>query len=408
MPVHFISTIFVASTLLIACDSMVLACPFCRPVKTTFTEDINAADVAVLGELISRPQRPDTNEGEIPAADIIDSYKTTFKIQKVYRGDAGVNPGDEIVAIYTGDAPIGTNCLLRGIGEDDLQWAPPIPLSARAQKYVEEVLELPESGAGRLNFFEDYLEDEDATLRGDAFDEFARADYQALKDISTQIDRPRLLRWIQNPEVTPSNRRLYFTMLSVCGTEADGQLLREMIVAGDPTQLKGLDSLLSCYLTLQGSDGIPLIEDQFLRGGIFWDPEYVHTYAAIMAIRFQGQESHIIPKERLIEALRIVLDRPELADLVIPDLARWKDWDSMARLIQMFKSAGKKSSWVRVPIVNFLRACPLPEAKEELEQLAKIDPDAVRRATTFFPFAPGNREKKSEKGSDSAGEKNSE
>ena len=117
---HFISTIFVALTLLIACDCRVLACPFCRPVKTTFTEDINAADVAVLGELISRPQRPDTNEGEIPAADIIDSYKTTFKIQKVYRGDARVNPGDEIVAIYTGDAPIGTNCLLRGIGEDEL------------------------------------------------------------------------------------------------------------------------------------------------------------------------------------------------------------------------------------------------------------------------------------------------
>jgi hypothetical protein len=194
-------------------------------------------------------------------------------------------------------------------------------------------------------------------------------------------------------------------MLSVCGTEADGQLLREMIVSGDPTQLKGLDSLVSCYLTLRGADGIPLIEDQFLRGGVFWDPEYVHTYAAIMAIRFQGQEGHIIPKERLIEALRIVLDRPELADLVIPDLARWKDWDSMARLIQMFKNAGKKSSWVRVPIVNFLRACPLPEAKEELEQLAKIDPDAVRRATTFFPFAPGNRGKKPEKGSDSTGEK---
>ena len=82
---HFTSTIFVALTLLIACDSRVLACPFCRPVKTTFTEDINAADVAVLGELVSRPQRPDTNEGEIPAADIIDSYKTTFKIQKVYQ-----------------------------------------------------------------------------------------------------------------------------------------------------------------------------------------------------------------------------------------------------------------------------------------------------------------------------------
>ena len=139
-----------------------------------------------------------------------------------------------------------------------------------------------------------------------------------------------------------------------------------------------------------------LIEDEFLRGGVFWDPEYVHTYAAIMAIRFQGQEGDTIPRDRLIDALRIVLDRPELADLVIPDLARWKDWASMDHLVQMFKNAGEKSSWVRVPIVNFLRACPLPEAKEQLGELAKIDPDAVRRATTFFPFATGSRGKKSE------------
>ena len=172
-----------------------------------------------------------------------------------------------------------------------------------------------------------------------------------------------------------------------------------MIVSGDEAQLKGLDSLISCYLTIAGADGIDLIEDQFLRGGVFWDPEYVHTYAAIMAIRFQGQESKTISRERLIAALRIVLDRPELADLVIPDLARWEDWGSMDRLVQMFKNAGEKSSWVRVPIVNFLRACPLPEAKEQLGELAKIDPDAIRRATTFFPFATGGQGKKSAKDS---------
>ena len=377
--------------------SLLLACPFCRPVKTTFTEDINAADVAVLGELVARPKRPDSSEGELPAADIIDSYKTTFRIKKIYKGDKRVNLGDEIVAIYTGDAPIGAECLLRGIGkEEDLQWVPPLPLSQRAQTYVEQVLKLPENGAERLIFFEDYLEDKDPVLQGDAFDEFARADYQALKDVRASIDHERLLKWIQNPDVTPSNRRLYFTMLSVCGKPEDLDLLREMLVSGDENQLKGLDSLISCYLTLAGAKGIDLVEDEFLRGGVFWDPEYVHTYAAIMAIRFQGQEGDIIPRDRLIAALQIVLDRPELADLVIPDLARWKDWASMDRLVQMFKDAGEKSSWVRVPIVNFLRACPLPEAKEQLGELAKIDPDAVRRATTFFPFATGSRGKKSE------------
>ncbi len=386
-----------AIVLILSCaNNFALACPFCRPVKTTFTEDINAADVAVLGELVDRPKRPDSSEGELPAADIIDSYKTKFRIKKIYKGDKRVRTGDEIVAIYTGDAPVGAQCLLRGIGKEDLQWAPPVPLGQRAQAYVEQVLKLPASGADRLIFFENYLEDKDPVLQGDAFDEFARADYQALKDIRDEIDHERLLTWIKNPDVTPSNRRLYFTMLSVCGKPQDLEFLQEMIVSGDERQLKGLDSLISCYLTLAGAAGIDLIEDEFLRGGVFWDPEYVHTYAAIMAIRFQGQEEDTIPRDRLVAALRIVLDRPELADLVIPDLARWKDWASMDRLVQMFKDAGEKSSWVRVPIVNFLRACPLPQAKEQLGELAEIDPDAVRRATTFFPFATGRRGNKSE------------
>ncbi len=363
------------------------ACPFCRPVKTTFTEDINAADVAVLAELTHRPERPDPDEGEIPAADIIDSYKTTFRIKKIYRGAEHVKIGQEVTAIYTGDTGVGSLCLLRGVQPDQLQWAPPIVLSPRAQRYVEEVLKLPEEGPARLTFFQDYLEDSDPTLQGDAFDEFARADYKALGEIKDAIDHQRLLDWINDPEVTPSNRRLYFTMLSVCGQPNDKKRLEAMIVSGDENQLKGLDSLIACYLTLAGPDGLPLIEEQFLRGGNFWDPEYVHTYAAIMALRFHGQESTVIPKDRLLSALRIVLDRPQLADLVIPDLARWKDWKSMERLVQMFKDSGKKSSWVRVPIINYLRACPLPEAKEQLELLADIDPDAIRRATTFFPFA---------------------
>jgi hypothetical protein len=81
-----------------------------------------------------------------------------------------------------------------------------------------------------------------------------------------------------------------------------------------------------------------------------------------------------------------MLERPELADLVIPDLAKWQDWEIMPRLVQLFKDADDKSSWVRVPVVNYLRACPLPKAKEYIDELNQIDPEAVKRAKTFFPF----------------------
>ena len=89
-----------------------------------------------------------------------------------------------------------------------------------------------------------------------------------------------------------------------------------------------------------------------------------------------------------------MLDRPQLADLVIPDLAKWEDWSQMARLVSLFKDADEKSSWVRVPVINYLRACPLPKSKEHIKELEKVDPAAVKRARTFFPFGVDKKDPK--------------
>ena len=202
------------------------------------------------------------------------------------------------------------------------------------------------------------------------------------------MQRDKLLAWINDKNVLASRRRLYLTMLGVCGSEDDASLLEELITrqepAGEPKT--ALDALLACYLTLKGPEGMKLVEDRFLKDE---KAEYTDTYSAIMALRFHGQEEKIIPKERLVEGLRHMLDRPQMADLVIPDLARWQDWKSMDKLVQLFKDADDKSSWVRVPVVQFLKACPLPEAQQHIAALEKIDPEAVKRASFFVPLGSG-------------------
>lgn len=41
-------------------------------------------------------------------------------------------------------------------------------------------------------------------------------------------------------------------------------------------------------------------------------------------------------------------------------------------------------------MINYLRACPLPKAKERMDELAKLDPETVKRASTlFFPLGAG-------------------
>jgi hypothetical protein len=158
----------------------------------------------------------------------------------------------------------------------------------------------------------------------------------------------------------------------------------EQMIRNEDRQVRAaLDALIACYLNLTHGDGMPLVEDLFLKNT---NAEYTDTYAAIMALRFHGQETKVVPKARLTEAMRHMLDRPQLADLVIPDLARWQDWSVMDRLVKLFKNADDDSIWVRVPVINYLRACPLPEAKTYIEELAKIDPEAVKRASQFFPI----------------------
>ncbi|HWC88057.1 MAG TPA: hypothetical protein VG433_00315, partial [Pirellulales bacterium] len=51
-----------------------------------------------------------------------------------------------------------------------------------------------------------------------------------------------------------------------------------------------------------------------------------------------------------------------------------------------FKNADEESIWVRVPVISYLQACPLPKAKQYIAELAQIDPDAVKRANSFFPL----------------------
>jgi hypothetical protein len=359
--------------------STLSACPFCAAVSQTFTEEIDSMDAVVIGELLKLPPKAKPNEDVANR----EAPKATFKIVQVVKGDTFLEGMKTVQTIYFGDGKIGQPFLIMGVDPPKLMWSTPLQITARARKYIPQLLALPKEGPQRLEFFQQHLEDEDEMLARDAYDEFAKAPYAEVIALKEKMDHERLVYWIQNQDVPASRRRLYLTMLGVCGTEQDLPMLESMLRSEDRKAKAGLDAMIGCYLTLKGSEGMPLVEELFLKND---KAEYADTYAAIMALRFHGSETDVIPRKRILQGLRFMLDRPQLADLVIPDLARWEDWDSMPRLVQLFKEADEKSSWVRVPVINYLRACPKPEAEKYITELEKIDPDAVKRANTFFPF----------------------
>lgn len=325
-------------------------------------------DAVVIAEAIPGEER-DADTGQVK-----------LKVTRVLKGKEHAKVGETVVAVYYGNVAEGRTFMLSGVDPPDLQWSC-LPVNDRSEKYLAQVVVLPDDDLARLRFYQSFLEDKDSMLARDAYDEFAIAPYDAVRKLKGEMNHDQLVGWIQDPEMPADRKRLYLTMLGVCGSEADLPMLEAMLRSDQKSTRSGLDALIACYLTLAGEGGLPLVNELFLENK---KSPYADTYAAIMAIRFHGTEGDTIARSALLPSLHAVLDRTDLADLVIPDLARWGDWSQIDRLVQLFTEADKDNNWVRVPVVNYLRACPLPEAEAALAKLKEIDPDSVRRANTFF------------------------
>lgn len=355
-----------------------LACPFCNAVSQTLRQEMAAMDSVVIAISTQDASERDAETG-----------KLMMKVVQVLKGGDLVQVGDELEAIYYGDVTKGRRFMLSGVDPPQLQWSC-LPVTERAETYIGKMNALEDDDLVRLKFYYQFLQDEESMLARDAYDEFAIAPYDAVKKLAPEMDHDQLVKWISDPEMPTDRKRLYLTLLGVCGGKDDLSMLEKMLRSTSKSSRGGLDAMIACYLTLGGESGLGLINELFLANK---QAPYADTYQAIMAIRFHGTEGDVIPRSALVESLHHVLDRKDLADLVIPDLARWNDWSQINRLVNLFETADPENNWVRVPVVNYLRACPLDSAKEALKKIEKIDPESVRRANTFFSIPVPARDK---------------
>ena len=400
----------------ITTSGFALACPFCSVETQTLSEETRGADAVVLAKLVK--EAPASANAADP-----NSGTATFQIVEVLHGQESLKGAKEIGVVFFGDSNREKTYLVNGIGKDKIDWTTPLPLSAAAVTYVKQLPTVPQTGADRLVFFQDYLEHADPLLAQDSYDEFARAPYSELRDLKPRMKHDRVVKWVTDPEVSPSRRRLYLTMLGICGSKADVPMLEAMIasdfetmkpaleqmsrtalVMGGPIGLPvwidavqqeerrkklGLDALVACYLILRGPDGLELVENRFLKNP---HAEYTHIYSTIMALRFHGDENTgVLPKERLLASMRLLLNNPDFADQVILDLSRWEDWSVLDRLVEMFKKSDAKG-YVRQPVVSYLTvASEQPgdvgtRAKAAMAELEKLDPETVKTARSLMAF----------------------
>ena len=421
--------------------SLAVACPYCTVESQTLTEEIAASDAVVLARLI-KPAVPLTEGpnalGEFGVVDP-ETGRAKFEIEEILLGDNLLEGVEQIEAVFFGEPDDTKQYFIRGVGmgtvAGDLDWNIPMPLTDAAVDYIHQLDGLPEAGPKRLEHFLQYLQHEDPLLAQDTYDEFARAPYADLIALADQIDRPQLWQWIEDRDVSPSRRSLFFTMLGVCGKDDDIARLRKMMLADQrvlrsaaeaaaaaslglggaitlpvtPEMVSmeqrrkqlGFNALVGCYLKLSGSDGLDVIDEYFLADP---DADPTKVYGALIALRFLGEETDDVPMERLLESMRLVLGKPDFAEQAITDLARWEDWSVLDRLVTMFENAPPRT-YVKEPIVAYLdqasrQAGSVGErANTALEKIEQLDPDTVKRARSLLAFGfLGRARGKAEKG----------
>ncbi len=346
------------------------ACPFCRSVSQTFSDRLRAAAVVVRARLLEVPD-PDA------PANLVRTWP--YRVQQVLKGKQYVRPGQQILAPRLQSPKPGTQVVILGADPPDIYWAVPVEISDRAWSYIQRLPSLPPEGPQRLRHFLPLLVDTDPFVAADAYDEFAKAPYEAVKGLRPWLDPAWLRQHIQHPQRSASLKRLLLLLLAQCGQEEDARWLEELLAKGPwpGEQVRWLDSAIACYLTLSGPQGLPLVRKRFLQ-----DPRvpFGEVYAAVLALRFHGQQEQIIPRQELVQALHDVLDRPPLVDLVLPDLARWEDWSLVERLGRLFEQLGPQEQFVRPAIVRYMLVCPRPEARQLLARWEKQHPRLVRQA----------------------------
>ena len=350
------------------------ACPLCGPSLQSIADDVAGANAVVVARFVSAIP---VSEEDAPGQKAV---QVTLKIVDVIKGEAQLK-ATNISSVYYGQLQPGDLFLLLAIRRDRLEWTTPLKISERTRSYLPQLSKLPKDGSERLAFFLTYLEDDDALLAQDACREFVKAPYATIRVLADRLPREKLLRWVETPRVA-GHRQLYFMLLGLCGEWRDLPRLEAMLRSTPGKPKTGVDAMIACYLSIAGEDGLPLVEELFLKNTKAAFPD---TYAAMMAIQFHITEAKILPRDRLLSALRSVLERPQIADLVIPPLVHCQDWSCVDKLAELFKAADDKSNFVKLPIINYLRVCPLPEAKQRLAELEKLDPETVQRAITMFP-----------------------
>ncbi|WP_166831752.1 hypothetical protein [Thalassoroseus pseudoceratinae] len=365
----------------------VMACPFCGGPQLTLKERAIESDAIGFATFLrtESTSASDTNDHAL------------FKVDQVLLGMRYVKSG-AIIRVDTRESLAkGQTYLLFGAKRTRLSWGDPIPATKAVCDYLQDAPGVREPTPIRLKYYVQFLEHADETIAVDAFSEFGNARYDDIAAIATDLPKERLRGWLSDEGNLLNRRGVYGMMLGLCGDTSDEERLAA-IIRHSPMkdQIRvGIDGIMGGYLLLTGDAGLSKLEDWKLKDR---NEPFTETYGALQAVRFMWTYGKgRISKPRLRQSVRLLLERPELADMVIADLARWRDWSVQERIVKLMDDPRYDNKIFHRAVARYLLvASTVPAemqhkppkhavaAKIAVDRLRAEQPDLMRQVERFY------------------------
>lgn len=341
-----------AMTISVASASM---CPFCDAPSLTLAEEVDQSGHVLLAKWLGGTDPTDVSAGtaKFEILEVAESEDKAFEVGQTV----------ELPQYLAGDK--NSRYVLMGPGTRLLDWQIPREVSDAAWKYLSGLpspVTSPEAKIKRLRYFIDYLQHPELAISNDAYGEFASAKYETIKALQADFPREQLTKWIADPDTPVTRMGLYGLLLGLCGDDNAAAVMQKKILNPETSFRLGIEGVISGYLLIKGEEGLEVLEDKIIRAATWTNSDgevknvpFSEVFAVMQALRFMwNYEPDRINKNRLKASMHRLLERPELSDLVIADLARWEDWSMQNRLMAMYDEEEFAIPSVKRAIIRYM------------------------------------------------------
>jgi hypothetical protein len=219
-----------------------------------------------------------------------------------------------------------------------------------------------------------HLDDADPQIAEEAFLAFAKADDKLVNQVAKSVSPEMLRKLMKTPDLEPERLSMYAYLLGACGDKNDVEQLRKLLKDPSPRMFRAYEGILAGYIMMQPKEGWAFTHET-LRDA---KSEFVLRYAVLRTLRFFYNAN---PEEHAANVLLgegLAIAQPDVADVAIQDLMRWKRWDHTKLIVSCYDRASHQSPLVKNSLVRYALACPQSEAKTLVERVRRDDPKLLQ------------------------------